>query len=90
MRRECTEPVAWAVQRPDNEVTVIAFKRSDALECATASDRIVPLYRSPTLTDAEREAVHQAAIRFDGLCQMYAKDRAATLRGLLERLGGEK
>jgi hypothetical protein len=41
---------------------------------------------SAALTDAEREAVHQAAIRFDGLCQMYAKDRAATLRGLLERL----
>ena len=45
---------------------------------------------SSKLTDAEREAVEQAAIRFDGLCQMGAKDRAATLRGLLERLGGER
>ena len=38
-----------------------------------------------TLTDAEREAVHQAAIRVEALCQRGSKHMAATLRGLLER-----
>jgi hypothetical protein len=40
----------------------------------------------PTLTDEEREAVQQAAMRVECLCQRGAKDMAATLRGLLERL----
>ena len=38
-----------------------------------------------TLTDAEREAVHQAAIRVEALCQRGSKHMAATLRSLLER-----
>ena len=41
---------------------------------------------SAVLTDAEREAVHQAAIRVEALCQRGSKHMAATLRGLLERL----
>lgn len=44
---------------------------------------IVPLYRSPTLTDAEREAV-ETCIADDEA--MTHHSRAATLRGLLERL----
>jgi len=59
---------------------------------------VIPLYRQPpcqdfsqqnlTLTDAEREAVEQAV----GVCELDATDErcqeiAATLRGLLERLG---
>jgi hypothetical protein len=39
------------------------------------------------LTDEEREAIAQAAMRVECLCQRGAKDMAATLRGLLERLG---
>lgn len=38
-----------------------------------------------TLTDEEREAVHQAAIRVEALCQRGSKHMAATLRSLLER-----
>ena len=41
---------------------------------------VVPLYRSPTLADEEREAVEEAIRRLWGF------DIAATLRGLLERL----
>lgn len=41
------EPVAWAVVRPDDEVTVVVFRRSDAGAYATGSDRVVPLYRHP-------------------------------------------
>ena len=39
-----------------------------------------------TLTDAELEAVEQAAIRVEALCQRGSQHMAATLRGLLKRL----
>jgi hypothetical protein len=38
-----------------------------------------------TLTDQEREAIRQAAMRVECLCQRGARDMAATLRSLLER-----
>lgn len=41
------------------------------------------------LTAAEREAVHQAAIRVAALCQRGSQRMADTLRGLLERMGGD-
>jgi hypothetical protein len=40
----------------------------------------------PTLTDEEREAVKQAAIRVEALCQLGSQRMAATLRSLLERM----
>jgi hypothetical protein len=73
------EPVAWAVVYPNGEEAIIAIRKSDAFDMATASDRVVPLYRSPTLTAEEREAVEHFAWQFKG-------PRAATLRKLLERL----
>ena len=96
-----SEPVAWAVVYPNDEVAVIAFKRQDAEERATASDRIVPLYRQPpcqdflqknlTLTDAEREAVATAIGVMDWQAAYFSRLNkgeplpSATLRGLLER-----
>ena len=45
---------------------------------------------APTLTDAEREAVEWFAAG-DETCYGWGwKSRAATLRGLLERTGGER
>jgi hypothetical protein len=41
-----SQPVAWAVVYPNDEVGVIAFRMADANERATASDRVVPLYRT--------------------------------------------
>ena len=78
---DSTGPVAWALVYPNDEVAVIAFRRQDAAERASASDRIVPLYRQPqlTLTDAEREAVEWYA--------SYGKgNHSDILRGLLDRL----
>ena len=72
------EPVAWAVVYPNDEVAIVAFKRRDADERASASDRVVPLYRSPTLTDEEREAIGWVCFGKDG-------KEYATLRKLLER-----
>lgn len=77
------EPVAWAVVYPNNEVAVIAFKRQDAEERASASDRIVPLYRhpQPTLTDTEREALFW----FTGGRFPVCPQHLATIRNLMDR-----
>ena len=45
---------------------------------------VVPLYRSPTLTDEEREAIQDG---IDALCTMNEDDAAMPLRALLKRLG---
>ncbi len=103
---ESQEPVAWAVVYPNGEEAIICWSKADAEDMASASDRVVPLYRQPqpcpyvtgtvtryctltpfTLTDAEREAVEWAAFEFDGVRpdNGRAAQRAATLRGLLER-----
>jgi hypothetical protein len=63
---------------------------------------VVPLYRSPTLTDEEREAIEwfvgfgadrpAKAINIPRPLMVRRRDgaAAATLRALLERLGGDK
>lgn len=93
------EPLAWAVVCGD-AVDSTFTAREVAVEWACGlipPGHIVPLYRHPpvaesetthTITDAEREAVEQAAIRVEALCQRGSQRMAATLRGLLERLGG--
>jgi hypothetical protein len=95
------EPVAWAVVYPNGEAAIIAFRKADAEDMASASDRVVPLYRQPqtTLTDEEREAIKMAiaACKVEGelnqACdgrQSFAglwHDHAGALRSLLERLG---
>lgn len=84
------KPLAWlAIAGDASESMAVFLSRSDA--DVAASDYggwfVVPLYRQPqpTLTDEERETVEVAA-------EAYADDHgerfAATLRALLERLGG--
>ena len=70
------EPAAWATFYPNGSTASVYVGRKPP--------HAEPLYRSPTLTDAEREALHWFA--HYGL----PDHRAATLRGLLERLGGGK
>lgn len=87
------EPVAWGVvdegglwfTRVRIEDAAEAFNR--AMAFTKESGGLIPLYRSPTLTDAEREAVRKAAGAYalnddDAECG----EIAATLRGLLARL----
>lgn len=77
---------AWAAFADDTGDTgVTSLNRASVEEVANRMGwSVVPLYRPPTLTDEEREAVEVAA-------QAYADDHgerfAATLRALLERLG---
>lgn len=85
--------VAWGVVNGKGEVKSIHWKWRDAVGMALIDGEVVPLYRhsQPTLSDAEREAVKAAMLRFpDGPytnCDGTAvPDRRAILRGLLERL----
>ena len=77
------EPACWAAIDASGRVV---FTESSEKACGSVDPltqrRIIPLYRSPTLTDAEREAVTWAAITADS---EYDSRRADTLRGLLER-----
>ena len=81
------EPVAWAVVSDSTEEIDCEFVYPDP---STAGDvaldingGVVPLYRSPTLTDEEREAIKEGA---DALYGDGYDAEAATLRNLLERL----
>lgn len=83
------EPVAWVAwfddeDRPDGDFVFSTKERADSW-CRKRGAATVPLYLAPMLTDEEREAVHQAAIRVEALCQIGSQQRAATLRKLLER-----
>jgi hypothetical protein len=78
---ECAEPVAWLAH--SDEFQMVSLFREHAEAGATENEAAVaPLYRSPTLTDAEREAIRFAAVLYE--MGDRAED-AATLRGLLER-----
>jgi sirohydrochlorin ferrochelatase len=90
-------PVAWA-NADDDGIYEVGLSEAHAhyvLERAANGNyshrnpRIVPLYREPTLTDAEREVIACAAESYsdnddDEDCARVAR----TLRGLLERTGG--
>ena len=94
------EPLAYAVllsngrpyQRCDFEWEAQAISAALLVHEGAAST-VAPLYRSPALTDAEREAVERAAAWMVQIASQrgeiysagYLADDAATLRGLLER-----
>jgi hypothetical protein len=80
------EPIAWAVMLADGDRIYDVYaieEEATAIDAAVAGNHgIAPLYRSPTLTDEEREAVEWAVAAASN-CEHPAD---ATLRGLLERL----
>ena len=94
------EPVAWAVTLADGERIYDVYdfeEEAKAIdEAVTGNHGVVPLYRSPTLTDAERQAIERLceatsdAIADDkraGGCHWQGDAAAvAVVRGLLERL----
>jgi len=95
-----SQPVAWAVTAgPPGDLSVYeAFadhQKDEAMslarECLFGETNrplpLAPLYFAPTLTDEEREAVRFSS-KIDGPHNVpVANKRAATLRGLLDRLG---
>jgi hypothetical protein len=89
---EQPKPFAWAVIGDGYEYATLLAEHAGAV-AEEEGGRVVPLYRDappPALTDAEREAV-ECGIEL--IREWHAGDdpkrRDATLRGLLERLGGQ-
>jgi hypothetical protein len=95
---EGTEPVAWAVENPAGDIHTIAYRRDRAEDyLASASERVVPLYRhpQPAITEAELDALYHgtAVLLWEGHTREEgsAASRnllqiAATLKSLRERL----
>jgi hypothetical protein len=92
VRRNCSvesretvqqEPVAWAILHNDHQYVSLLREHAEANNVYVDA-AVVPLFRSPTLTDEEREAIYRAEAR---LRTAYVPDdqTAATLRKLLER-----
>jgi len=82
--RDSREPIAWAVIPSTvlaGRTWRVTLDKEEAERLSCGAMLVVPLYEQPqpTLTDAEREALHWFA--HYGL----PEHRAATLRGLLER-----
>lgn len=92
------EPVAWAYEASDGKIIAASPSHKqiewdvERWNCMVRDGRqageakCVPLYRSPTLTGAEREAVEQAIDAGYGMedAEPWALE---TLRELLKRLG---
>ena len=77
-------PVAWHVTGDGYEYSTLLEEHARAI-VEEEGGTVVRLYRSPSLTDAEREAVGRAEF----LCAQAGLEKSATtLRGLLERMGG--
>jgi hypothetical protein len=51
------KPVAWALIGQDSKIRVMSPGRDGVAEEARLDERLVPLYRTPFLTDRERVAV---------------------------------
>jgi len=83
------EPVAWAVIEADGtRISVHDNARHAAIvieELAYDGMEAVPLYRSPTLTDEEREAIEFKAAHCVTVADQMHQRCAVTLRALLER-----
>jgi len=73
------EPVAWAILHLEHQFVSLLREVAEARNVFSAP--LVPLYRSPTLTDEEREAIDWCIFQ-----QATPQRTAATLRSLLERL----
>ena len=89
---ESKEPAAWLVDGGLEYQYVSLFRESADAAADEEGGTVTPLYRSPTLTDAEREAV-AAGVRCVEYVAAHGQparadlaSSAATLRGLLERL----
>ena len=81
------EPLAFAVMLPDSYVVVKSLHSAFEASDMCCGGPIVPLYRSPSLTDAERDAVRYFA-HIRPHAESMTEQHAATLRGLLERTKG--
>ena len=81
-----SQPVAWAALNDDGDIAWIGYTEEGAAD-GSSGRAIVPLYRSPTLTDEEREVLESLVF----VARLYAPERTAgVIQRLLERLGKAK
>ena len=78
-------PVAWHVTGDDYEYATLLEEHARAV-VEEEGGTVAPLYRSPTLTDAERTAIEAVIEDYEQDGEPASAGRVATLRGLLERL----
>ena len=78
-------PVAWAAVGRNGVPMWLAYHRQDAEGAVVGMAEVVPLYRSPTLTDEEREAIGYFAAATGPQYLEATNHYAAALRRLLER-----
>jgi hypothetical protein len=55
-----SQPVGWGAVASDGSVVCMMRRRADVASYVVDGTPIVPLYRSPTLTDEEREAIERS------------------------------
>jgi hypothetical protein len=101
VRREgIQEPAAWGVAGSKGLLYATSVSRMDAVDMQSEHEcdtHVVPLYRQPTLTDAEREAVDKMRVHLyeisrdnafiDEVCD-DAKAACEAIAAFLERMGG--
>lgn len=80
-------PVAWAAVGKNGVPMLLAYHRHDAEGAVVGMAEVVPLYRAPTLTDEEREAIAWA---INKTAQWYddadgGPMKREAMRGLLRR-----
>ena len=73
-----SQPVGWGAVASDGSVVCMMRRRADVASYVVDGSPIVPLYRSPPLSDEEREAIMRAMYRVVGA-------DSAILWSLLER-----
>jgi hypothetical protein len=85
-------PVAWAAVGKNGQPMWLSYSRPDAEGAVVGMVEVVPLYRSPTLTDEERAFLELHAQRLVGWSRSSddSKRELVTVRGLLERMGSER
>jgi hypothetical protein len=78
------EPVAWAILHQDHQYVSLLREHAQAHQVYTDAE-IVPLYRSPTLTDEERFVLREVRDIYADEDDVKCNEIAAVIDGLLER-----
>ena len=83
-----SQPVAWGAVASDGSVVCMMRRRADVASYVVDGTPIVPLYRSPTLTDEERAffVLHMERLVWWGHSCPVSRKELETVRGLFERL----
>ena len=84
------KPFAWAYRKDSSKLVEFSTNRAWPYGMQREfGGEVIPLYRSPTLTDAERQAVEWFAEVRKPLDSLDGGEYVAALRALRERIGRE-